>query len=126
MNSLANQRVLVVEDEFLISAMLCEMLTDAQALVVGPVTTVAAGMQLLQEADFDCAILDMNLNGEWSDAIAEELGRRNIPFIFTTGYGSIERSERLGGHTVSKPYLWEEVEKQLLRAISDRAGQKAM
>jgi DNA-binding response OmpR family regulator len=126
MSSLANQRILVVEDEFLISAMLCDMLFDAEAVVVGPAASVSAALRLVQDNDVDCAILDMNLNGEWSDPIADELDRKGVPFIFTTGYGATERSERWKVRTVSKPYAWEEVEALLLLALSESAGEKAV
>ncbi len=34
----------------------------------------------------DVAILDVNLGSETSLPIAEELTRRNVPFVFATGY----------------------------------------
>jgi len=119
MSRLANCRILVVEDEFLIAAALCDMLEDAAAVVVGPATTIAAAMQILQEQPVDAAILDMNLNGQWSDPIAVDLQSRRIPFVFTTGYGANERTERFGARVVPKPYGWEEVEEQLAQAMLD-------
>ena len=124
MSRLANRRILVVEDEFLIAAALCDMLEDAAAVVVGPVSTVTDAIQLLQAQPVDAAILDMNLNGQWSDPVAEDLRARRIPFVFTTGYGANERTERFGVRVVPKPYGWEEVEEQLAQAMlatEDRA-----
>lgn len=117
MSRLANCRILVVEDEFLIAAALCDMLEDAAAVVVGPVSTIADAMQLLQDQTVDAAVLDMNLNGQWSDPIAVDLQSRGIPFVFTTGYGANERTERFAARVVSKPYGWEEVEEQLAQAM---------
>ena len=74
MSILANRRVLLVEDEFLILAMLCDMIADASATVVGPATTLDEALQLAMGAEMDAAILDMNLNGQWSDPVAEALG----------------------------------------------------
>ncbi|MDP3195041.1 response regulator [Tabrizicola sp.] len=113
MSVLAGRRILVVEDEFLIATVLCDMLQDSGAVVVGPAATVPAAMQLLQEDPVDAALLDMNLNGQWSDPVAEDLQQRRIPFVFTTGYGVNARTERFGVRTVSKPYSWEEIEQQL-------------
>lgn len=119
MSALAGRRVLVVEDEFLIAAVLCDMLEDNAAVVVGPATTVAEAIRLLQEHPVDAALLDMNLNGQWSDPVAEELQRRRIPFVFTTGYGVNERTEKFGARAVTKPYSWEEVEQQLSLSMAD-------
>ncbi len=123
MNRLANRRILVVEDEFLIAAALCDMLEDASAIVVGPAANLGEALLLLQEQPVEAAILDMNLNGQWSDPIAEDLKMRRIPFIFTTGYGSNERSDRFGVRVVSKPYSWEEVDEQLTQALLEHASQ---
>lgn len=117
MSRLANCRILVVEDEFLIAAALCDMLEDAGAVVVGPVATITDAMQILQDQRVEAAILDMNLNGQWSDPIAEDLCARRIPFVFTTGYGANERTKRFAARVVPKPYGWEEVEEQLVQAM---------
>jgi CheY-like chemotaxis protein len=121
MTALSNRRILVVEDEFLIAAMLCDMLQDHSAVVVGPAASVPEALQLIQEHPIDAAVLDMNLNGHWSDPVAEELQRRMIPFVFTTGYGANERGERFRVRTVSKPYTWEEVEEAVALSLLESA-----
>jgi response regulator RpfG family c-di-GMP phosphodiesterase len=123
MSVLAGRRVLVVEDEFLIAAALCDMLEDAAAVVVGPASTVAEALRLIGEHPVDAALLDMNLNGQWSDPIAEDLQQRRVPFVFTTGYGANPRTERFGARTISKPYSWEEVEHQLSLALAEASLQ---
>jgi CheY-like chemotaxis protein len=125
MSPLANRRILVVEDEFLIATVLCDMLEDAAATVVGPAVNLGDALRLVQDQGIEAAILDMNLNGEWSDPVAEELTRRGIPFVFTTGYGANERTERFGVRTVAKPYSWEEVEGQLAQAMLDQAAPRS-
>lgn len=120
MSRLANRRILVVEDEFLIAAALCDMLEDAAATVVGPATNVREALLLLQEEEIEAAILDVNLNGAYSDPIAEELKTRRIPFIFTTGYGTNDLTSQFGARVVSKPYSYEEIDDQLAQALLDR------
>lgn len=120
MSALANRRILVVEDEFLIATVLCDQLQDADAVVVGPAITVRQAMQYIEDHEIEAAILDMNLNGQWSDPIAEELKARKIPFVFTTGYGTNEHTQRYGMRVVAKPYSWEEVEEQLAQAMLER------
>ncbi|MDP3265062.1 MAG: response regulator [Tabrizicola sp.] len=121
MSALANRRVLVVEDEFLISAMLCDMLIAASAEVVGPAANVSAALKLIEDNPVDGAILDMNLNGQWIDPVAEALARRAIPFVFTTGYGTNVRSQKFGARTIEKPYTLECVEAELALAIAGSA-----
>jgi CheY-like chemotaxis protein len=54
----------------------------------------------------DVAVLDVNLGTGTSIAVAEELARRNIPFLFATGYGdSISIPSHLKhAPVVRKPY----------------------
>jgi DNA-binding response OmpR family regulator len=96
--------VLLVEDEFLLSAVLSADLQEAGYDVLGPYATVAAAMNAVQSLSFDCAILDINLRGELVYPVAEELARRRIPFIFLSGYAPINMPERFRGHArLTKP-----------------------
>lgn len=81
------RRVLIVEDEMLIAMMLQDMIADAGLEVEGVANSLKAGMDLASRADFDLAILDVNLNGEEVYPVAEILRKRGIPFIFSSGYG---------------------------------------
>ncbi|MBP1806568.1 response regulator [Rubellimicrobium aerolatum] len=83
----AGKRILVVEDEMIIAMLIEDILTDMGATVVGPAARVARAMDLLGTEDVDAALLDVNLAGETTTAVAEELRRRGIPFAFATGYG---------------------------------------
>lgn len=78
-------RVLIVEDEFLIAALLDDWLAELGHQAIGPVSTVDGGVKTVGEEQCDAALLDINLGGQRSDAIAELLAERNIPFAFMTG-----------------------------------------
>ncbi len=80
-------RFLVVEDEPLIGLDLAATLEMAGAEVPPPVGTEREALQLIEQTGFDGALLDANLHGRPVDAIAAALTRRNIPFVFVTGYG---------------------------------------
>jgi len=88
------QRVLLVEDEFLLSAVLTADLQEAGYEVLGPHASVAAAMAAVQSETFDGAILDINLKGEFVYPVAQELARRGIPFMFLSGYALINMPER--------------------------------
>jgi len=91
------QRVLLVEDEFLLSMVLAADLRAAGYDVLGPCATVEAAMQAAQSESFDGAILDINLKGQLVYPVAEELARRRIPFMFLSGYGLVSMPEPFRG-----------------------------
>lgn len=83
---MAGRRVLVLEDEALIALQIESILEELGAAVVGPVATVTEAVALLQDAKPDAAILDVNLAGERSDAVADACAALGVPFLFCTGY----------------------------------------
>jgi CheY-like chemotaxis protein len=91
---LTGSKVLVVEDETMVSLMIESMLEDIGAQVVGPAATVDQALALLNMNDVDAVLLDVNLGeGGTSKAIADRLMRDGIPFAFVTGYGRGSISE---------------------------------
>ena len=42
----------------------------------------------MNDGAYDAAILDVNLAGERVDPVADALSRRNVPFMFVTGYST--------------------------------------
>lgn len=86
-NRLSGRTVLVVEDEYYLADDLTQALERLGATVIGPVATKSAAMQRLEDGtQIDLAILDINLNGQTVYSVADELARREIPFVFATGY----------------------------------------
>jgi len=102
--SLAGSRVLIVEDAVLLALELETGLSEAGAEVVGPAYELEEAMALL-DRPIDAAVLDANLNGRSVTPVAEALARRNVPFVFATGYG--ETGGAPGGFeapVIRKPY----------------------
>lgn len=81
-------KVLVVEDEFLVATLIEDMLESAGCIVCGPVPRLAEAVEAANREACDMAVLDINLAGERIFPVAEILIRRNLPFIFVTGYGA--------------------------------------
>lgn len=86
-NPPSERRVLLVEDEMIVAGMLRRMLTDLGYTVVGTATAVEEAIAMIHQSGIDAAVLDINLDGQMSYAVAEELTSRGIPFVFSTGYG---------------------------------------
>jgi CheY-like chemotaxis protein len=85
---LDGKRVLLVEDEGLIAAMVSDMLEDLGAEVVGPAASIAQAIALAETRGLSAAVLDINIRGASIDPVAERLAARGIPFLFATGYGT--------------------------------------
>lgn len=83
---LAGLRVLVVEDEFLVATLIEDMLTSAGCVVSGPIPRLPEALDAAHRGTFDAAVLDVNLSGDRIDPVADVLSRRNVPFVFVTGY----------------------------------------
>src|SRR5262249_36131396 len=83
---IANNRVMIVEDEFLVALELADSLTALGFSVVGPFTRVVEARRAIAEGDVDAAILDVNLSGQPIYPLAEELRVKGTPFVFVTGY----------------------------------------
>lgn len=98
------KRILVVEDEFIVAAMLCDMLEDTGAVPLGPVGRVNEAMEAVSSGGIDAVVLDWNLAGEPSLPIAAALSESGTPFVIATGYGSVEApfDDR---PILSKPYV---------------------
>ncbi len=115
----AAPKVLIVEDEALVSMLLEAMLEDAGCEVVGPAPRVGAGVSLVQSGEaMDAAILDVNVAGEAVFPVAEALAARGVPFAFASGYGE-------GGVPDAwrdRPVLQKPFGEPEIRAVLERLG----
>ena len=84
--SVEARRVLVVEDEYLISELIAEQLSELGCHVVGPALSLEEGRRLIAEAPFDVALLDWSIEGAGSGELADTLQELRIPFLFVTGF----------------------------------------
>jgi CheY-like chemotaxis protein len=87
-------KVLVVEDETIVSFLLEDMLIELGCSLVWHVGDVKAAIESLNERLPDTAVLDVNLTGELAFPVAERLEAARVPFIFATGYGRSGMPER--------------------------------
>ena len=110
--------VLVVEDETIISLLLEDMLTSLGAASVWHAAGVGQALASLKERRPDAVLLDVNLSGERSYPVAEELEAAGIPFVFSTGYGATGLPERWSAKpTIQKPFTLQALEKAFAAAL---------
>lgn len=107
-------RVLVVEDEMLVSMLVEDMLSDFGCTVVGPAPDFDNAMQLASTAEIDAALLDVNLAGRPIFPVADALRARGVPFAFASGYGAAGLApEYRDTPVLQKPFRQSDLERAL-------------
>jgi DNA-binding response OmpR family regulator len=107
-------RVLVVEDEPVVAMCLEDMLDSFGCVTIGPASRLEEGLALAQAGGIDAAILDINLGGERSNAIAEVLQAQRVPIAFASGYGTTPEGFGEEIPLLEKPYREAEVRATLM------------
>jgi PAS domain S-box-containing protein len=112
-SSLSGMRLLVVEDELLVSMLIEEILTGLGASVAGPFVRLADGLAAAKAEHFDGAVLDINLAGEQADPLADLLLAKGVPFVFITGY----QRESLDRRYANVPVLQKPIDAAALEGV---------
>jgi CheY-like chemotaxis protein len=111
------RRVLVVEDEVIVGMLVEDMLQELGYEVAALSTHLDQAIELASSSDIDFAMLDLNLNGQLSYAVADVLRRRGLPFIFATGYGAKFLAPPYAGTpTLQKPFHLDDLRRILADA----------
>jgi len=112
-------RLLVVEDEYLIRMLLEDMVTDLGYEVAAAVGTVRDASEAATAGQFDAAILDVNVDGQEIYPVADILAKRDVPFIFVTGYGEGGLPPAYRGRpTLQKPFQADQLKDALAGLIA--------
>jgi CheY-like chemotaxis protein len=115
---LSNRKVLVVEDEMMIAMLIEDMLDEFGCKLVGPATSVPRALDIIGKEQVEIAVLDLNLDGQDTYAIADALQLKNVPFIFATGYGSTGLRQEYGNRPLlQKPFQARDLESALAEAL---------
>jgi CheY-like chemotaxis protein len=119
-NKLSGRRILVVEDEMLVSMLVTDLLEDFGCTVVGPVARLPAALEAAAADGFDAALLDVNLAGVRVFPVADVLAERGIPFVFVSGYGELDSDgQHEGRPVVQKPFSPDALEVALANCFPD-------
>ncbi len=115
--------VLLVEDEVMIRMMVADMLEELGYSVAAEAGEISEAMRLAQSAEFDLAILDVNVNGKVISPVADVLAARDRPFIFATGYGSSGLpAEYRDRPALQKPFQIETLGRAIQQALNRPAA----
>lgn len=116
------RRILAVDDDRLIRALLCEQLGDAGYDTIA-VESAEKALIAIEERDFDVVLTDLNMPGRDGLELVAALRelRPEIPVILMTAYGSVQtavRALREGAFDfVTKPFEAEELQTTIERAF---------
>lgn len=120
---LAGLKVLVLEDNALVAMHIEEMLGEAGCEVVGTIGSVGGALEFIRSHAVDAAVLDVNLNGEKIFGVAEELMARNVPIVFSSGYGERYLPPKFDAAPhLSKPFEPETLWRTLAEACAAKAA----
>lgn len=117
MSDLIGSRVLVVEDEALIAAMIVEWLGDMGCEAVGPVARISEGLAMADQP-IDAAVLDVNVSTERVFPLADLLRRRGVALVFATGYGDCIAEAALNAPVLEKPFTFDQLSRALTVALN--------
>ena len=115
--------VFLVEDEVMIRMMVADMLEELGYRVTAQAGEIGEAIELAQTADFDLAILDVNVNGKAISPVADLIAARGRPFIFATGYGSSGLPEEYRDRpALQKPFQLETLAQTIVSTLKDAAA----
>ena len=115
-SEIGGRRILVVEDEPLITFLLEDALMIAGAGAVVQAARLAEAMSAITTAmadgGLDAAVIDYTLaDGQSALPVADRLAELGVPFVFATGYeaSAVNKGRHVDAPVISKPYDPEEV-----------------
>ena len=116
-------RILIADDEPMISLLLEDWLGELGHDVLGPVRAVAPALMLIDSTPPDAAIVDVTLGKETGYPIAERLAALKIPFVFATGRaeGSLQ-PPFTDAPVLAKPFDFADVQAAIARMLGNPHG----
>jgi CheY-like chemotaxis protein len=115
---LTGRRVLVIEDEWMVTMLLQDFLEDIGCHVVGVAARLKEAFEKIDALAFDVAILDVNLHGQQTLPVAQALIGRGCAIVFATGYAATTVPPELRAVPIlQKPFQQRDLEQALRAAL---------
>jgi chemotaxis family two-component system sensor kinase Cph1 len=115
-------RVLLIEDDYLISSIVRDELVAHGYDVIGPAASVEQALLLADAAAIDAALVDLGLRGKFPDGAIALLTQRGVPFIFMTAYTTIPEGFDRAAPILKKPFTLVDLFAALERILPPRPG----
>jgi DNA-binding NarL/FixJ family response regulator len=110
-------RILLVEDDPLIALNLRLILEAEGATVIGPAHTLANAFELLANNSIDVAVLDHLIVEGNTLALADELNRRGLGFLFHTSHRGVIPERYPTTPVLDKPTLPDQLVEAVRRLV---------
>ena len=118
---MTGKKILLVEDEYLVGINIRFTLNDAGYDVTGPIMRINSALSIIDDNRFDAVVLDVNLGGQYSIAIAHKLSERGIPYLLLTGYTREDLPpEVYDAPLIEKPFQEDTLLETLRNMITDK------
>lgn len=102
--------VLLLEDEPIVSMLVEDMLAELGFENIRSASEPGQAIRAVEGEDLAFAIIDVNIAGARSFAVADALMARHVPFIFATGYGPAALEGPYARiPTLQKPFLLDDL-----------------
>ena len=97
-----------------------ELLEELGCEVVGPAPNMAAARELVEQGEFDAAIMDVHIRGERVFPLCELLEQKRVPFALTSGYADWNMPDKWSDKPrLQKPYTTDEVRDVVSNLLGD-------
>lgn len=113
----AVSRILIVEDEFLVSEMIADMVAALGYVVAGQAANLVELRRELASGNFDCVLLDVRLGNDLTVEAADVLVERGVPLAFVTGYTEPAEPRHGAVPVLNKPFSIDQLRLMLDRLI---------
>ncbi|MGA2057805.1 MAG: ATP-binding protein [Bradyrhizobium sp.] len=119
-----NLRVLLVDDDILVSMGAADMLLDLGHSVTEAQSGSHALKILESDAPFDVVVTDFAMPGMNGFELAQRIKERNakLPVILATGYAELPADKSIEFERLSKPYTAKDLATALEKAVSSQVG----
>jgi CheY-like chemotaxis protein len=121
-DTLQGKIVFIVEDDVLSALTMKDFVEGLGCEVVGHARTVDEALALAAHSEFDIALLDIELDGETSYALAQWLAVRDVPFVFTTGKAEGGPDWCQDRPRVLKPFSGTLLERMMVASLAEPAS----
>jgi CheY-like chemotaxis protein len=116
-----SKRILIIEDSPVVGPFTVDALEELGFQAVGPAPNMARARELIEEGEFDAAMMDVHIRGERVFNLCETLAAKGVPFILTSGYADWNMPEKWQDRPrLQKPYTIEDVRIALSDLLGDR------
>lgn len=105
-----DRRILLVEDDVLITMMLVDMFDALGFPEPAQATSVDDALAVIGAEPLAAALIDINLGEAKGWPVADALAAQGIPFAFTSGGGDVIPPVHAHRKLVSKPFRLSEIE----------------